>query len=1159
MTDFCHLHLHTEYSLLNGATRISEVIKTAKDMEMKSLALTDYGNIFGAVEFFTESKKAGIHPILGCEIFIPSYDDHRLKQLRKGVDAYWTLVLLVQNKEGYRNLSHLITRAYLEGFYYRPRVSTALLKEYSQGLIALSAGLSGELNYHIHQKRHDEAKKALEKYAQIFPNRFFVELQNNGLDEQRAMNAELAVLAKDVGVATVATNNVHYLKRDDADAFEVLMGVQMGKTTLSPMDHLKFTTDGYYFKSSDEMDRDLADFPEALEITDKIAASCDFEFDFKSYHFPKYEVPADKTLDQVFEEEAKRGFFELWPQIVNVSHVTAEDQARYEDRLVHEIAVIQKMGFAGYFLIVSDFICWAKAHDIPVGPGRGSGAGSLVAYSLRITELDPLPYNLLFERFLNPERVSMPDFDIDFCQDRRGEVIEYVSQKYGNVSQIITFGKMKAKAVIRDVGRVMGLEYDFVDKVAKLIPGRTFKDDGSTSLNVTLADAMKDEPRFKELYESDDTVRRLVDTSSRLEGLSRHASVHAAGVVMTDKPLPELVPLYKGSSDDVVIQFDMKSAEKIGLIKFDFLGLKTLTVIQKAVRNIQASRGVNIDITLIPLDDKAVYENLSRGDGCGIFQLESSGMQDLMVRLGPNCFEDIVALVALYRPGPMDLIPSFIERKHGRQAVDCLDSRLESVLGPTYGIMVYQEQVMQIAQVLGGYTLGAADLLRRAMGKKDVKEMARQRAIFQAGAKPNGLNEERANHIFALMEKFAGYGFNKSHAAAYALISYQTAYLKTFFVTEYMAALMSTELEDTDKILIFISDCKKHSVEILPPDVNLSQREFSVVGDKKIRYALGALKGVGTAAIDSIREAQAKGGDFKSLSDFCMRVDLRRVTKKVIEVLIKSGAMNGFGLARKSLVEAIPHVVDAAARQQKNIQLGQNDLFGSLDEKTPSSRDVKTQSVADWSFNEVLNFEKEVFGFYFSGHPLMAFADSLTKLTTHNVIEARQVSNGQDVTLGGTLSQTRVITTKKGDRMAFAQLEDLMGKIEIIIFSRTYKRVLDLLSLDEPLIIKGNVDRSEEGAKIIVSEMTKLTDTLKETTRSIHLEIPYPIFTHHKVQRALEIIHEYQGQSPVYFHLKKAEEFEVVLDFPGGLKAMACEPLQYKLNQIFDAKVVKFE
>ncbi|MBF0104160.1 MAG: DNA polymerase III subunit alpha [Deltaproteobacteria bacterium] len=1147
---FSHLHLHTEYSLLNGATRIKDAVGKAKTHEMPALAITDYGNIFGAVEFFESAEQAGIKPLLGCVLFLPNYDNHKLKQYKKGEDVLWQILLLVKNEEGYKNLSRLITQSYLEGFYYKPRVDTALLKEYGQGLIALSSGFNSEINHHLYNERREEAVRAVKKYASIFSD-YYIELQDNGLAGQKKTNEELVSIAKETGVPVVATNNIHYLGREDASAFEVLRDIQIGRTITSPHDQMKFSTDEYHFRSEQEMQELFAFCPEALASTQEIVGRCDYHFTYGQYYLPQYEVEPGKTLDESLTEKAAHGFNQRWDRIKTAQKLLDEDRAFYEERLKHELSVIQKMGFSGYFLIVADFINWAKQRGIPVGPGRGSGAGSLVAYALSITDIDPIPFDLLFERFLNPERISMPDFDVDFCQDRRGEVIDYVTKKYGNVSQIITFGKMKAKAVLRDVGRVMELDYDYVDKIAKMVPN---------ALDITLTKALEQEPDLKALYEKEDTVRRLVDVSLRLEGLSRHASVHAAGVIITDKPLWHFSPLYKGSKEDIVLQFDMKSAEKIGLIKFDFLGLKTLTVIKKTIDNIKRSCGVEVDITDIPMNDETVLKSLGEGDGCGIFQLESSGMRELMKKLKPGCFEDIIALVALYRPGPLEsgMVDDFIERKWGRKEIVYSFPQLEKILKGTYGVIVYQEQVMKIASELANYSLGEADILRRAMGKKKVKEMDAQKKRFLDGAKQNNLDLKKAENVFDLMAKFAGYGFNKSHSAAYAMVSYQTAWLKTHYPAEYMAAILSTEINDTDKIFIFIDDCKHHNIKLLPPDINLSEIDFTVEKSGFIRYGLAALKGVGSSAIDSIITARESGGVFKSLYDFCVRVDLSRVTRKVIDVLIKAGAFDDFSMTKKAMCELAPQIVDLAVTRQKDERQGQGDLFSGMDTTKESPVGLSVKDEGEWSKNEILKFEKEVFGFYFSGHPLEAYADHLKAVTTHSIRDLSRLSKDTPVTVGGTILSHRVIVTKKGQKMAFGFLEDLYGKVEVVVFARAFKACEGKLAVDQPLIIKGIVDHGSEGDKIVVEEIEILSERIKQATRSIHLEIPYKKFTGDKVQSFMDIIKHYKGDSLVFFHLKEEHFFETVIALPAEHSVIACEPLQHRINELFDHKAVRF-
>jgi len=1152
MTSFSHLHVHSEYSLLNGMCRIKELVAQAKAQGMPAIALTDYGNIFGGVDLFSECQYAGIKPVLGCELFLPSFDDHTLKQFRRNQDSLWNLVVLVQNQQGYRNLSQMLSKAYLEGFYYKPRIDSKMLKDFNEGLIVLSSGFHSEINHHIMNEDEVSAIKAAERLGALFPGRFYVELQDNGLAGQDKVNRALVGIAKKVGLPVVATNNIHYVCREDAEAFEVLMNIQLSRIQQGPFDAKKFLNDGYYFKTSEEMTQTFTYIPEALTATAEIIKTIDFAFDFKTYHFPKYEAPTGVSLDDFLVQEAWRGLEDRWEQIKLISKKSDSDRPAYEERLQIELECIKKMGFSGYFLIVSDFITWAKNQNIPVGPGRGSAAGSLVAYCVRITDLDPIPYNLLFERFLNPERISMPDVDVDFCQYRRGEVIDYVSKKYGNVSQIITFGKMKAKAVLRDVGRVMGLEYDVVDKIAKLIP---------TALNITLAEALEQEERLKDLYDGDATVKKLIDTSLRLEGLNRHASVHAAGVVITDKPLWEFVPLYKGSNDDVVTHFDMKYLEKIGLIKFDFLGLKTLTVIHWAVENIKKARGIAVDMTKISLTDELVYQALSSGDGTGVFQLESSGMRDLMVRLSPGTFEDIVALVALYRPGPLGsgMVDDFIERKKGRKDLAYEVPELEVILKDTYGVIVYQEQVMQIAAALASYSLGEADLLRRAMGKKKADEMDAQRKRFMEGAERNKINAEKAGRIFDLMAMFAEYGFNKSHSAAYALVSYQTAFLKTHYCEEYMAALMTSEMEDTDKLLMLIQDCKVHEIQVLPPDINMSESRFTVVGPKTIRYALAALKGVGEAAIDSMVEARTKEGLFKSVFDFCLRVDLRRVSKKVMEILIKSGAMDGFGLSRKALLGSIEFISDSALQRQKNARSGQNDLFAGMESAEQIPVNVEVQNELDWTQREKLAFEKEAFGYFFSDHPLRSYEEALHKVATHSIAALAGLPREKEVTIGGYVLTSRAILTKKGDRMAFVQIEDLSGKIEAIVFPKTFKKYGDFLASGDPLVLKGTIDQSDEGVKLIVEEIHSLIETLKNNVRSIHLSVPLAEWTQKKSSLFFRILDEHKGQSAVVLHLHQLNDFEAVLDFPKERGAIACDGLQYHLNQLFDGKVVRFE
>ncbi|PLX91472.1 MAG: DNA polymerase III subunit alpha, partial [Desulfuromonas sp.] len=847
--NFVHLHLHSQYSLLDGAIKIDDLVKRGREYKMPALAVTDHGNMFGAIEFYQKASSAGIKPIIGCEVYVAPGARFDKGNARGSSDASYHLVLLCQNITGYRNLCHLISAAYREGFYYKPRIDWELLKERHHGLIALTACLGGEIPTLLGMNRQDEALARVKQMSEIFDdNRLFLELQENHLPEQEPVNRGLIELHNELGLPLVATNDCHYLTREDAYAHEVLLCIQTGKTMDDP-NRMRFSNNEFYVKTPDEMSALFAHVPEAIDNTVAIAERCNLELDFKTYHFPQYEKPAEKSLDDVLEEQSREGLDQRLVEIRRVRTVAEDEEKEYRERLEIELACIRQMGFPGYFLIVADFINWAKDHNIPVGPGRGSAAGSLVAFAIRITDIDPMPYNLLFERFLNPERISMPDIDVDFCIYGREDVIEYVRQKYGegNVAQIITFGTMAAKGVIRDVGRALSMPYGEVDKISKLVPG---------TLGITLKEALQQEPKLKELVEKDPKVKSLYPIALALEGLTRHASTHAAGVVVTPKPLPEYLPLYTDpKSGGQVTQFAMSYVEKIGLVKFDFLGLKTLTVIDNAVRLIREGKSPDFDLTLVGDDDEETYKLLGAGETTGVFQLESSGMKELLIKLKPSCFEDIIAVCALYRPGPLGsgMVDDFILRKHGKKAITYDFPQLEPILKDTYGVIVYQEQVMLIAQVLANYSLGGADLLRRAMGKKKPEEMAKQKDLFLAGSKENKLDLKKAEGVFDLMEKFAAYGFNKSHSAAYALVAYHTAYLKTHYPVEFMAALLTEDMENTDKVIKNISEVRSMGIEVLPPDINASDRSFTV-HERSIRFGLGAVKGVGAAALDSILE-----------------------------------------------------------------------------------------------------------------------------------------------------------------------------------------------------------------------------------------------------------------------------------------------------------------
>lgn len=1157
---FVHLHNHSEYSLLSGAIRIPDMVEKAALEGMSALALTDYGNIFGAVDFFLEAKKKGVKPIIGAVVFHPSHDNHKDRTFRRGIDQLYQLVLLVENEIGYKNLSRLLTKSYLDGFYYKPRIDSALLREHAQGLIALSGGWDGAINQNLFNQKSKEAMEYLDLYASIFPDRFYIELQENDIEGQHELNLELIRIAKEKNIPYIATNDCHYLTPDDAEAFETMLCIQTGATLHGVNSEIKFAGDGHSFKSTEEMMDSFSYAPEALERTQEVSDRCNFEFDLETYHFPRFDPPEGKTLDQFLEEEAYKGLEQRWPRILVNRQLNSENKEaleklknEYKDRIKIELGVIQSMGFSGYFLIVADFIQYAKNHAIPVGPGRGSAAGSLVAYCVQITDIDPLPYNLLFERFLNPERISMPDVDVDFCMEGRQKVIEYVAEKFGNVSQIITFGKMKAKAVIRDVGRVMEMPYEEVDKIAKLIPN---------SLNITLSEAMEEEPRLKDLMKENPQVNRLMETALRLEGLNRHASTHAAGVVMSDQPLSDFLPLYQGGAQgDIVTQFDMKFVEKIGLIKFDFLGLKTLTIIDRAVKTIKRTKGAVLNMLEIPLDDMSVYDQLTKGDTAGVFQLESTGMKDLLGRLKPNCFEDLVALVALYRPGPLGsgMVDDFVDRKHGRTKIVYDLPQLEPILEDTYGVIVYQEQVMQIASALGGYSLGEADLLRRAMGKKKAEEMAAQRVRFLDGAKALSIDPSLAEKIFDLMAKFAEYGFNKSHSAAYAFVSYQTAFLKTHYPVEYLASILSIEMHNTDRVLYYFQDCDQHKIKVLGPDINESFFEFRVVGEDKIRYGLGALKNVGRGAIDAIVEArQGEGGQFESFFHFTKVIDYSRVNKRVIEALVKSGAFDQLHSNRAQLFDAIEDSMNVAIRSQKDAGQGQTNLFALMESREDSPSGVEFSKDSEWSDHEKLQYEKDAMGFYFSGHPLESFRASIDKITEMNTFLCQNARHEEEITLVGMIQTSKIITTKKGKRMAFLNFEDLKGVIEVIVFPDVFKDTVDLFGCDEPLVLRGTIDRTEEGTKILATEIKLLADIFRNRTKSVHIKLRSELVSEAYMKRLYEVLEGFKGDCQGYLHIISPGESETILELSEGLDLSDQTRLSLMVNRVFKDKVVEY-
>ncbi len=1167
--DFVHLHLHTEYSLLDGAIGIDKLINKAIELKMPAVAVTDHGNVFSALDFYQKALKAGIKPIIGCEIYVaPGSRFDKTAPAGQNEEASYHLILLARNRQGYKNLVKLVTAAYLEGFYYKPRIDKELLAGHSEGLIGLSACLGGEIPSLLIQNRYEEAKKTALHYQKIFGKEdFYLELQDNGIPEQEIVNRELVKLSKETEIPLVATNDCHYLDKQDHKAHDALLCIQTGKI-VKDANRLRFSSETFYMKTPEEMKKAFSQFPEAIANTIKIAERCNLELELGKFHLPHFPVPAGYTKESFMAELARKGLEERFAEIAAVRGPDSVDLAKYQKRLEFEIQTIEKMGFAGYMLIVSDFIRHAKEQGIPVGPGRGSAAGSLVAYALRITDLDPLPYNLLFERFLNPERISMPDIDVDFCQDRRDEVIKYVTEKYGqdHVTQIITYGTMLAKGVIRDVGRVLDIPYSDCDKLAKLVPNK---------LNITLKEAMEQEPKFKEISKQDARMAELLDIALNLEGQVRHASKHAAGVVISQEPLTEYLPLFKTPKDEITTQFDMNGVEKIGLVKFDFLGLRNLTVIRKAEDMInQRQQRAPIaereafSVSRIPLDDARTFELLGRGDNQGIFQLESSGMRDIILKMKPQCFEDLIALVALYRPGPLGsgMVDDFIKRKKGSTKIVYELPQLEPILKDTYGVIVYQEQVMQISSILAGYTLGEADLLRRAMGKKKPEEMAKQKERFMSGAEKNKIPKGKAEKIFDLMAKFAEYGFNKSHSAAYALISYQTAFLKAHYPVEYMAALLTSEVQDTDKVVKYIYEARQMGINILPPDVNESRWDFTVVEahDRDniepgstigtIRFGLAAVKNIGISAIDAIIEARENKGPFSSFADFCNKVDQRRVNRRVIEALIKCGALDGTGSRRAQMMDSIDMMMNQAAKHQEQEAIGQFSIFDTID----THREAVLPDTREWKDSQLLAYEKESMGFYISGHPLAAFQDDIKRYTSSTTETLEQIPDGKEVTICGIIAGLKQKVTKKGDKMAIMNLEDLTGTVEVIVFPDLYKTANSLLLTDTPLIIAGQLDKSEQGNKIKAVRIHLLTEVKKRGTKRMDIKLNSTGLTQDDLLKVKNILLQYKGDIPVYLRLQNPSRKESLISLGREIRVNPNDELIGEIESVLGAGTVSY-
>ncbi|MCC8151902.1 MAG: DNA polymerase III subunit alpha [Lachnospiraceae bacterium] len=1111
---FVHLHVHTEYSLLDGSNKISEYVERVKELGMNAAAITDHGVMYGVIDFYRAAKKAGIRPILGCEVYVAPGSRFDREQGR-GEDRYYHLVLLAENNTGYANLMKLVSKGFVDGYYYKPRVDMEILNQYHEGLIALSACLAGEVQRFLTRGMYEDAKRAAYRYEECFGRgNFFLELQDHGIAEQTLVNQQLMRMHEETGIDLVATNDVHYTFAEDAEPHDILLCLQTGKK-LSDEDRMRYEGGQYYVKSEEEMRRLFAYVPEALDNTQKIADRCEVEIEFGVTKLPRFDVPEGYTSWEYLNKLCCEGLERLYP---------ADRMPELKQKLEYELGVIQKMGYVDYFLIVWDFIRYAREHDIMVGPGRGSAAGSLVAYSLGITKLDPIRYNLLFERFLNPERVSMPDIDVDFCYERRQEVIDYVVRKYGKdrVVQIVTFGTLAARNVIRDVGRVMDLPYAVCDKIAKMIPNE---------LGITIDKALNMNHELRELYASDPEIGKLIDMAKRLEGLPRHTSIHAAGVVISQKSVDEYVPLSRGSDGSITTQFTMTTLEELGLLKMDFLGLRTLTVIQDAVKNVETTHGIKLDMDAIDYNDAAVLASLSTGKCDGVFQLESAGMKSFMKELKPQSLEDVIAGISLYRPGPMDFIPAYIHGKNNPESITYDCPQLEPILAPTYGCIVYQEQVMQIVRDLAGYTLGRSDLVRRAMSKKKTDVMARERQNFVYGNEEegvpgciaNGISEHVANKIFDEMTDFAKYAFNKSHAAAYAVVSYQTAYLKYYYPVEFMAALMTSVIDKSSKVSEYIQVCRQMGISVLPPDINGGMSGFSVSGSA-IRYGLSAIKSVGRPVIDSIIEERSAGGLFRSLEDFIERMAGKEVTRRAIENFIKAGAFDGLGGNRHQFMMVYSSILDSVNQERKHSMAGQMSLFDLVGEEEKARYEIRLPEVDEFPKEEMLAMEKEVLGIYVSGHPLEEYEEKWRKNITHVTGDflldeetgEMRVRDGEQAMIGGMIAGKTIKYTKKNQTMAFLTIEDIYGTVEVIVFPQSYEKYNQMLNPDDKVFIRGRVSVEEDkNAKLICEQIYSFDDAKRE------LWIQFPTMEAYKSMEAevFALLRQSDGQDQVAFYV----------------------------------------
>ncbi|MBQ6807428.1 MAG: DNA polymerase III subunit alpha [Lachnospiraceae bacterium] len=1145
---FAHLHVHTEYSLLDGSNKIKEYVKRVKELGMDSAAITDHGVMYGVTDFYKAAKEAGINPIIGCEVYVAP-NSRFDKELTGGEDRYYHLVLLAENNTGYANLMKIVSRGFTEGYYYKPRVDMEILQEFHEGIIALSACLAGEVQRYIQKGLIDEAKKVARKYENCFgKGNYFLELQDHGIPAQKTVNAALLSMSKELDIPLVATNDVHYTYAEDAQPHDILLCLQTGKK-LADEDRMRYEGGQYYVKSEEEMKGLFPYAWEAVENTQRIADRCHVDIEFGVYKVPHYEVPEGYDSWSYLNKLCTEGLAERYP----------EDDGTLRERMDYELDIIKTMGFVDYFLIVWDYINYCRENGIAVGPGRGSAAGSIVSYCLKITNIDPIKYSLLFERFLNPERVSMPDIDVDFCFERRQEVIDHVGRKYGSdkVVQIVTFGTMAAKGVIRDVGRVMDLPYAYVDSIAKMIPNE---------LNITINRALELNPEFKKLYMEDEQVNTLITMCKRLEGLPRHTSMHAAGVVICPAAAEEFVPLSRGSDGSITTQFPMTTIEELGLLKMDFLGLRTLTVIQNAVKMIEKSTGIFIDIDNIDYNDPAVLASIGTGKTDGVFQLESGGMKSFMKELKPQSLEDVIAGISLYRPGPMDFIPKYIKGKNDSSSITYACPQLEPILSPTYGCIVYQEQVMQIVRELGGYTMGRSDLVRRAMSKKKQSVMEQERKNFTYGNEEegvpgcvaNGISAEVANQIYDTMMDFAKYAFNKSHAACYAVVSYQTAYLKYYHPVEFMAALLTSVIDNSGKVSEYIMTCRSMGIQILPPDINVGEIGFSVSGNE-IRYALTAIKSVGRPVIEAVVEERRQRGPYSNLKDFITRVADKDVNKRAVENFIKAGALDSLGGTRKQFMSVYVQIMDNIHQDKKNNMAGQMSLFDIVSEEEKESFEVKMPDVGEYSKEMKLSFEKEVLGVYISGHPLEEYQEIWKKYITNTTadfyldeeIGEAHVADGKSVTIGGMIADKKLKYTKNEKVMAFLQIEDLVGTIEVIVFPRDYERNANKLIEDQKVFIKGRVSAEEDkDAKLICEKIT----AFDEIPKKLWIKFPTKELFEEKEAELMALLYDSEGKDNVVIYIENPKAMKTL---PPNRNVNADIALIERLEAIFGKENVR--